>query len=70
MRKYACKYCGHSVDSPYGMSCGSHEVDQCIFVLNEGPVQCVYCGATYDSVEDLCHCSCGASPTGNHVAAR
>lgn len=77
--KYACKYCGcETDDANYSCSCPRAEsvtgVNRCFWVINEGPVQCVNCGQTYDYVSELTRCSCSNAPAnfrgGNHIAAR
>ena len=84
MAKYACKYCGNTTDDPnLSYSCRNAEimtgVGKCFWVINQGPVQCQYCGTTFDSVEQLCHYSpCSGNPyrkhgepnINSHIAAR
>lgn len=77
--KYACKYCGCETDDPnYSCSCYRAEsvtgICKCFFVINEGPVQCVNCGQTYNSVKELTGFSCSKAPSNLrgccHIAAR
>jgi len=68
---YAYKYCGIPARSPSeltGHNCQKRN-GKCIPVPDdESHAVCEYCGRTANSVTQLCHISCSASPTGMHIA--